>query len=129
MRLLLDTHAVMWMDATPERFSARVRDLLGEAEHDLFLSVVVVWELGIKHARGKLTLPEPIDEYVLSLVERARMSLLAIDTTHVLDAVTLPLHHGDPFDRMLIAQARIEKLTLVTADPVIARYAVDIVPA
>jgi PIN domain nuclease of toxin-antitoxin system len=129
MRLLLDTHAVMWMDATPERLSARVRDLLGEAEHDLFLSVVVVWELGIKQARGKLTLPEPIDEYVLSLVERARMSLLAIDTTHVLDAVTLPLHHGDPFDRMLVAQARVENLTLVTADPVIARYAVDIVPA
>ena len=84
--------------------------------------MVVAWELGIKIARERLTLPEPLDEYVMSRANRARMSLLPIGLVHVLDAVALPAHHADPFDRMLIAQARAEGLTLLTADPWIARY-------
>jgi PIN domain nuclease of toxin-antitoxin system len=127
MKLLLDTHVFIWMHGDPDRLSARARDLLVDADTELHLSVVSAWELGIKIARERLTLPEPLDEYVMSRARRARMSLLSIDLVHVLEAVTLPLHHGDPFDRMLVAQARTESLTLLTADPLIARYDVELV--
>jgi PIN domain nuclease of toxin-antitoxin system len=103
--------------------------LLVDASSELHLSVVVAWELGIERARERLTLPEPLDDYVTSRAQRARMSLLSIDLTHVLEAVGLPLHHADPFDRMLVAQARTERLTLLTADSMIAHYDVATVRA
>ncbi|HWO23643.1 MAG TPA: type II toxin-antitoxin system VapC family toxin [Kofleriaceae bacterium] len=129
MKLLLDTHVFIWMHGDPDRLSARARDLLIDADTELHLSVVSAWELGIKIARERLTLPEPLDEYVMSRARRARISLLSIDLVHVLEAVTLPLHHADPFDRMLVAQARTESLTLLTADPLIARYDVELMRA
>ena len=120
MKLLLDSHVFVWMHAEPERLSERARTMLADADQDLFLSVIVAWELGIKVARKRLTLPEPVDDYVLSRARNARMTLLSIDLPHVLEAVGLPSHHADPFDRMLVAQARVENLTLLTADPWIA---------
>lgn len=129
MKLLLDTHVFIWMHGDPDRLSSRARKLLVDAEAELHLSVVVAWELGIKLARERLTLPEPLDEYLMSRAQRSRMSWLSIDLTHVLEAVALPLHHADPFDRMLVGQARAEGLTLLTADPWIARYDVDTVRA
>lgn len=129
MKLLLDTHVFIWMHGDPDRISSRARALLVDADTELHLSVVVAWELGIKIARERLTLPEPLDEYVMSRARSARMSMLPIDLVHVLEAVTLPPHHADPFDRMLVAQARAESLTLLTADPLIARYDVAIVRA
>jgi PIN domain nuclease of toxin-antitoxin system len=129
VKLLLDTHVFIWMHGDPDRLSSRARKLLVDADAELHLSVVVAWELGIKLARERLTLPEPLDEYVMSRAQRSRMSWLSIGLTHVLEAVALPLHHGDPFDRMLVAQARAEGLTLLTADPWIARYDVEIVQA
>lgn len=122
MKLLLDTHVFIWMHAEPDRLSRRAKDLLIDPDTELHLSVVVAWELGIKIARERLTLPEPLEEYVMSRANRSRMSLLPIGLVHVLDAVALPAHHADPFDRMLVAQARAERLTLLTADPWIARY-------
>lgn len=129
MKLLLDTHVFIWMHGDPDRLSRRARDLLVDADTELHLSVVVAWELGIKLARERLTLPEPLDEYVTTRARRARMSLLSIDLGHVLEAVTLPPHHADPFDRMLVAQARAESLTLLTADTWITRYDVEIIRA
>ena len=129
MKLLLDTHVFIWMHGDPDRLSGRARKLLVDADTELHLSVVVAWELGIKIARERLTLPEPLDEYVMSRAHRSRMSLLSIDLGHVLEAVTLPPHHADPFDRMLVAQARAESLTLLTADRWIARYDVELVRA
>src|ERR1043166_7000889 len=90
MKLLLDTHVFLWMHGDHDRLSARARKLLVDAETELHLSVVVSWELGIKIAREKLTLPEPLDQYVMSRAHRARMSMLSIDLAHVLDAVALP---------------------------------------
>jgi len=129
MKLLLDTHVFIWMHGDPDRLSGRARKLLVDADTELHLSVVVAWELGIKIARERLTLPEPLDEYVMSRAHRSRMSLLSIDLGHVLEAITLPPHHADPFDRMLVAQARAESLPLMTADPWIARYDVELVRA
>ena len=129
MKLLLDTHVFLWMHGDPDRLSVRARKLLVDADTELRLSVVVAWELGIKLARDRLTLPEPLDEYMMSRAHRSRMSWLSIELAHVLEAVTLPPHHADPFDRMLVAQARAEGLTLLTADPWIARYDVELVRA
>jgi len=129
MRLLLDTHVFVWMHGDPDRLSRRARELLVDADTELHLSVVVPWELGIKLARERLTLPEPLEEYVMSRARDARMSWLSIALAHVLEAVALPPHHADPFDRMLVGQARAERLTLLTADPWIARYDVEIIRA
>ena len=129
MRLLLDSHVFLWMHASPEHLSARVRAALVDADTALFLSVVVPWELGIKAASKKLTLPEPLEEFILSRAQRSRITLLPIHLRHVVEVVGLPRHHGDPFDRMLIAQARVEDLTLVTADPWFSSYAVDLLSA
>ncbi|HEX4420234.1 MAG TPA: type II toxin-antitoxin system VapC family toxin [Kofleriaceae bacterium] len=129
MKLLLDTHVFIWMHGDPDRLSSRARKLLVDADSELHLSVVAAWELGIKLARERLTLPEPLEDYVTSRAQRARMSILAIELVHVLEATALPPHHGDPFDRMLVAQARAEGLTLLTADPWIAKYDVETVRA
>lgn len=129
MKLLLDTHVFVWMHGEPERLSARARKLLVDEGTELYLSVVVAWELGIKIAKERLRLPEPLDAYVTSRAHRSRMSWLPIELLHVLEAVALPPHHGDPFDRMLVAQARAENLTLLTADPWIERYDVETMTA
>ena len=129
MRLLLDTHVFLWMHAEPERLSGETRKLLSDARTEIFLSVVVPWEIGIKLAKKRLRLPEPLDGYVTSRMRRAGMKALGIELSHVLDASALPRHHDDPFDRMLLAQARIERLPLLTADETLSRYEAPLVPA
>lgn len=129
MRLLLDTHAFLWMHMTPERLSSRTRMLLIDSETELVLSVVVPWEIGIKVAKKQLTLPEPLEDFMLGAMQFAPMTALRIELRHAVESASLPLHHGDPFDRMLIAQARIEELTLVTVDRRFSRYEVQLLPA
>ncbi len=126
MRLLLDSHVFLWMHASPERLPPRSRAALVDADTELYLSVVVPWELGIKVARKKLSLPEPLADFVLSRAQRSRIELLPIHLRHVVEVADLPPRHADPFDRMLIAQARVEDLTLVTVDPWFASYDVDL---
>jgi PIN domain nuclease of toxin-antitoxin system len=129
VKLLLDTHVFLWMHADPERLSKRARALLVHEDTDLALSCVVPWELGIKVAQGKLRLPETVEEYCRSRAHDARLRLLEIRFAHVYEAARLPLHHRDPFDRMLIAQARTDGLTVLTADPAFRAYDVDVSPA
>ncbi len=129
MRLLLDTHVFLWMHALPERLSARTRSALVDARTELVVSVAAVWEIGIKMANHKLSLPEPLEEFVLSRAHRSRIAILPIQLRHVIDATDLPSHHRDPFDRIMIAQARIEQLAIVTGDPWFSRYQVELVAA
>jgi PIN domain nuclease of toxin-antitoxin system len=126
VRLLLDTQCWIWIALTPESFSDRTRALLGADETEVVLSAVSAWEIAIKYARGKLPLPEPPTEFVQRRLARTRTTSLAITHLHVLRAGTLPRHHRDPFDRVLVAQAQIEGLRIVTADPQIRRYDVEI---
>lgn len=111
MRLLLDSHVVLWWLADDQRLGPQARDLIA-SEDVTMLSVVTPWELGIKRARGELTLPDGFDD---ALRDEA-FEMLPITGSHVRTTIRLPLHHRDPFDRMLIAQAIEEQLTLVTAD-------------
>ena len=122
MRLLLDTHAFVWMLQAPDRLSPRVLKAHDDPDNTLCVSVASLWELQIKHALGKLELDIPLAQIVAEQLQGDRFVLLDIRAPHVLELNALPAHHGDPFDRMLIAQARTEKLALVIRDAKIARY-------
>ena len=129
MRILLDTQCWLWMAAAPDRLSARARALVDTTDHELLVSAASAWEIAIKHALGKLTLPEPPERYVPSRSEALRTVPLAIEHAHALRVASLPPHHRDPFDRLLVAQAQIEDVPILTADPVFARYDVPVIEA
>jgi PIN domain nuclease of toxin-antitoxin system len=129
MRILVDTQCWIWMTASPERFSPKARTLVEATEHDLYLSAASSWEIAIKYSIGKLRLPEPPAEYVPARIEATRVRALLIDHAHALRVSTLPRHHRDPFDRLLIAQAQIEDLTILTADPLFDAYDVTTIAA
>jgi PIN domain nuclease of toxin-antitoxin system len=114
------------MSLDPERLSPGSRALLGDGETDVLLSSASVWEIAIKHALGKLRLPEPPDRYVPSRVIQTRTTPLAIDHAHAVRVGSLPRHHRDPFDRILIAQAQVERVRIMTADPVFEAYDVEL---
>jgi PIN domain nuclease of toxin-antitoxin system len=123
VRLLLDTHIFLWLQAQPERLGDRLA-LLEDASNDLFVSAASTWEIAIKYASGRLALPEPPDRFVLTRIREIGAEPLAIEHAHALAVSRLPNLHSDPFDRMLIAQAGALDATLVTADERIVRYPV-----
>jgi PIN domain nuclease of toxin-antitoxin system len=127
--LLLDTQSWLWMVGRPERLSRSSRTLLESSEHELFLSAVSSWEMSLRYALGKLPLPQPPAQLVPALMERTGVRGLAIEHAHTLAVAALPPHHRDPFDRLLVAQAKLERLTILTADPQIALYDVEVLEA
>ena len=126
MRLLVDTHTFIWLDNTPNRLSQRARRALQELDNSLLLSIVSVWEIQIKVQLGKLALQNSLAELVQKQQEVNDVELLPITLPHVLALSELPSHHGDPFDRLLISQARVEDATLVTRDRIFSSYPVDV---
>lgn len=126
MRLLLDTQVWLWMAEAPDRLSPAVRRLVSPAANQCFLSAVTVWEIAIKYRVGKLKLPGTPAVVIPQWMARAAISPLPILHTHALHVASLPLHHGDPFDRLLIAQAQLEDLTIVTRDRQFKRYDVKV---
>lgn len=129
MTLLLDTECWLWLGLKPERFSASIRLLIEAADTELRLSAASVWEIAVKHAKGKLPMPVAPSEYIQTRLARTRTMPLPITHVHALRSAELPPHHHDPFDRLLVAQAQIEGLRLVTADPQLRRYDVEILEA
>lgn len=114
------------MQAQSTRLSPPTRALLQDPENQLFLSAASSWEIAIKYALGKLPLPLPPMEYVLSRMETSGTSPLPVQHSHALQAGSLPLHHADPFDRLLIAQAQLEKLKILTVDGQFEAYEVEL---
>ena len=129
MRILLDTQCWLWMAASPEKLSAHARSLVETTEHELLLSAASAWEIAIKHALGKLRLPEPPARYVPTRLETLGTVPLPIEHDHALRVAALPSHHRDPFDRLLVAQAQIEDLPILTADDVFGSYDVTVIAA
>lgn len=125
MKLLLDTHVLLWWLQDDPKLSATARVLISDAEHLAFISAATIWELRIKQGIGKLTLPPTFD------VDLAREPFehLAVTHAHAHALAHLPAHHRDPFDRMLIAQAQTEDLTLLTNDDVVRQYDVKSIMA
>lgn len=127
MTVLLDTHVWLWLQVEPRRIGERLRKRLAAPGQELRLSVASMWEMAIKFRLGKLPMPEPPALFVPSRLARQGVVALDVRSDHALRAGDLPLHHGDPFDRLLIAQAQIEHLTLITADRKFERYEVDLI--
>ena len=129
MRILLDTHIFLWAITSDSRLSPAQRDLFLDDASDLFLSVASVWEMLIKTGLGRLPMPAPSTDYIVRQMEKNRIALLPIRVAHLAELETLPPLHCDPFDRMLVAQARAEKMPLLSADLAIRQYPVEILPA
>lgn len=126
MRLLLDTHAFIWWDSDPGQLSERVLALCSDPSTTLLLSVASVWEMQIKQQIGKLRLHLPLADLVASQQQTNGLELVPIQLDHVLALDNLPLHHKDPFDRLLISQAQVEDAVLVSGDAVFAQYSVKL---
>lgn len=128
MRVLLDTHAFLWWNLSQgSRLSTRAREALEDPATDGFVSAVSVYEIAMKVARGTLELPTDPSRYVPDRLVRHGFAALSIELPHVLRAGALPLVHRDPFDRLLVAQAQLEGLQIITADPAIAQYDVEVI--
>jgi len=125
LRLLLDTHVVLWALNDPERLSTRARTAIEAEENDVFVSVVSPWELAIKKSRRRSNPPDGLELEM----DRRRFALLPVHLRHTQAIVSWPRHHRDPFDRMLIAQAIVDGLTIVTADRKLTSYRVSLLPA
>lgn len=126
MRYLVDTHCWLWLQASPERLAPEVVSELEDPDNELLLSAASSWEIAIKHALGKLALPEPPARYVPRRMTASGSRGLAIEHAHSLRVAELPMHHRDPFDRLLVAQAQLEKLTLLTVDRQFEKYDVEL---
>jgi PIN domain nuclease of toxin-antitoxin system len=124
MRLLIDTHSFLWFVQGDPRLGASARHLVTDAANDRFLSLVSVWEMAIKLSVGKLSLGQPIEAFIAQQLNQNGLSLLGIDISHVAAVAVLPLHHRDPFDRLLIAQAKVERMSMVSNDAVFDAYGV-----
>lgn len=124
MNLLLDTHAFLWAIDNDPRLSQKARDAIIDGDNVVFVSAATAWEIAIKKSIGKLKVPN--GDYLEEL-KLHRFTPLDMTTEHALTVENLPPHHKDPFDRMLIAQAQVEKLTLITGDPKMKFYMVPII--
>ncbi len=122
MKILIDTSCWLWSLTDPEHLNKEARELLSDPAQTLFLSAASSWEIAIKAALGKLRLPEAPEKYIPSRMTAFSIHGLPVEHTHALRVFGLPAHHRDPFDRILIAQAQTEALTILTADRVFAAY-------
>jgi PIN domain nuclease of toxin-antitoxin system len=126
MKALLDTHTFLWAIADEGKLSRRAKQIY-TGPNDLWLSVASMWEIVIKVQAGKLPLPQPAGPYLVKQLAQNQIELLPVSLDHVLGVETLPLHHRDPFDRLLIAQSMEEGWPIITADPWFAHYPVEVI--
>ena len=126
MKALLDTHTFLWAIAEEGKLSRRAQQIY-TSSNDLWLSVASLWEILIKVQAGKLPLPKPSGPYLTKKLANDRIEVLPVTFDHVLKTESLPMHHRDPFDRLLIAQSIEEGWPIITADPWFARYPVDVI--
>ena len=127
MKILLDTHTFLWWIADDQRLSARAREIIEDGNNELFLSGATGWEITIKVQIGRLKLPvEPV-QFILEQMRINAIQSLAIQMNHALHVYTLPQHHRDPFDRLLVAQSQLEGLPILSADSQLASYRVQLI--
>ncbi|MEP7311516.1 MAG: type II toxin-antitoxin system VapC family toxin [Pseudomonadota bacterium] len=124
MRVLLDTHVFLWWVGGTRKLPSKAAATIRNPDNICLLSLASIWELAIKVSLGKLTLAQPVERFVVEQVAANTFETLEIRLAHLGQVERLPRHHGDPFDRLLIAQSLEEELSLVTADPVFRRYGI-----
>ena len=124
MNLLLDTHAFLWHVLRDARLSAAARALIVDPNNAVYLSPASYWEIAIKIGAGKYTLPGLYEPFMLRQIQRNGFVVLHVEVSHTAVVAALPLHHRDPFDRLLIAQSLVERFPLISADSLFDRYGV-----
>ena len=122
MRLLLDSNVLLWALSDRKRLTVKVRRLIESDEHELFVSRASIWELSIKVAKGRLEMPGSSIQSLLDEIGKMGMLILPISDAHILRTETLPHHHGDPFDRMIVGQALEEGCAILSSDAALAAY-------
>jgi PIN domain nuclease of toxin-antitoxin system len=122
MKLLLDTHTFMWWDSEPDHIPKNTLILLQNPQNELLISLVSLWEMQIKIQLGKLTLRTDLEIILKTQKDKNDISIMSIKLPHIIELRNLPLHHKDPFDRLLIAQCRSENATLISRDSVFQAY-------
>jgi PIN domain nuclease of toxin-antitoxin system len=129
LRLLLDTHVLLWFASDPDELRAEAREIIEDGSNDIFVSVVSAWEIAVKQSVGKLALPEPAEAWVPKVLKASGLEVLDVDLRSTLRTRGLPWHHRDPFDRLLVAQSLEHGFTLCSRDARLEAYAVPMVGA
>ena len=124
MRILLDTHTLLWFLVGSPRLSMDARDLVESATNTKEVSMASLWEIAIKCSLGKLRLEQPFDTLFPSQIEQNGFGVLPIQVEHIRYVVHLPFHHGDPFDRLIVAQCKVEDMALISADSQLDAYGI-----
>jgi PIN domain nuclease of toxin-antitoxin system len=127
MRLLLDTHALLWFVSADPKLSLPAQQAIADPGNQKFVSIVSLWEIAIKHSLGRLDLQMPLADFINQHLTPGKITLLSMSIPHLLKVDLLPHLHRDPFDRLLIAQALTENLLLVSADAAFAQYGVPLI--
>lgn len=127
MRFLIDTHSFLWYITDDSRLTQQAADTISHPDAEIFLSIGSLWEIAIKHGLGKLDLPQPFDIFIRDQLRINSLQVLPITLAHLNQYTRLPLHHRDPFDRLLVAQTLAERLPLVTRDTVLGKYPIHVV--
>jgi PIN domain nuclease of toxin-antitoxin system len=129
MKILLDTHCLLWMIAEPEKLGRKAQALLEAKDHQLLLSSASLFEIAVKYSLGKLKLPGKPGEYFPAKLDAMNIAEMPVTSHHAYRVSELPWHHRDPFDRLLLAQSIIEKIPLMTADDQLLPYKVKLIDA
>ena len=129
MRYLLDTEVWLWMQAQPERLGPNTRALIADEENELLLSAVSSWEIALKYRQGRIPLPDPPDRYVPDRMLVSSVDGLPVEHSHALLVSRLDDHHRDPFDRMLVSQAMLDRIPIVSADRSLDAYEIEFIDA
>lgn len=127
MKILIDTHIFLWASGKTLRLPAETLELLANPETEKFLSVASVWEIAIKYGKGLLPLPEHPQRFIPLTLAESDISPIAVSIRDAIGVTDLPPHHGDPFDRLLVAQARLNEMYLLSDDKIFERYDVDLI--
>lgn len=127
MRVLLDTHVLLWSFDNPGRIRKPTMEFLRDDRHELLWSTVGTVELAIKVSRGKLKLKGTLESFMCERRADLGFGILPVEHRHALAVADLPLHHGDPFDRLLVAQAKVEGIPLVSSDTLLRKYGIEVI--
>jgi PIN domain nuclease of toxin-antitoxin system len=125
MRLLLDTHTFIWYVTNDRQISTLVLELVNDGNNDVLLSIASIWEMAIKHSTGKLSFALPFEIFISQQMSLNKFNLLNININHLTVVASLPFHHRDPFDRLLISQAMVEQLPILSIDPAFDSYPIQ----
>jgi len=122
MKLLLDTHTFIWASTLDDRLGRKARALILDCDNELFFSVASIWEMAIKASLGKLILQQPLRQIINEQIQMNGIRILNVEAAHALAVASLPWHHRDPFDRLLIAQSKLENMPVLGCDTAMDAY-------